>query len=92
MKIKNFILPVLAFIFAIGISFAAAHHKVVPKLQAYDYILVNGSWEPIPEQDCGTGNSTCKVQLEPNGQPFPVYDEMNSPNPKPGDGSVRELY
>ena len=93
MKVKNLILPLLAFIFAIG-TFAAVHHKAEPKTpaQGYDYILDNGSWEPIPEQDCGQGGSTCQVRLQPGGDPYPVYDEMNASTLKSGDGTVKDLF
>ncbi len=92
MKFKKLILPMMAIIFAIGLAFANVDMKTEPKMLANDYIRAGGSWEAIPEQNCGTGNLTCRVQLEEGGNSFQVYDEMNTSTLKTGDGSVRKLY
>lgn len=84
MKIRNLIFPMLVFVCAIGMAFTTTDLKEEPKEQAFDYILVNGSWEAIDEQeDClGTGNN-CQVQLGANGPVYDLYDEMGDEEPKP---------
>ena len=69
MKTK-FLLPGVAMLFAVGISFAT----VMPKAeQTLDYIRVNDSWQEIPEIECGEGPRTCEVRLA-DGSKHPVYD------------------
>lgn len=83
MKFKKFLLPMMAFIFAISMAFAAVDLKPEPVALANDYVLMNGSWEAIPEQNCNSGNETCRVQFGTDGPVYDVYDEINDPEPKP---------
>lgn len=91
MKNLKLILPMLAFIFAIGLTFATANpeSEPEPKELANDYLLINGSWEAIPEQDCSYGQFTCQVEIGEGGPVYEVYDEMDettlkpSPSPEP---------
>lgn len=79
MKTK-FLIPVLAAIFAIGMSFT-------PINSALDYVqLQDGSWEPIEEVNCGLDlNIKCRVQFGVGGPTYQVYDEMNLSTAKEGD-------
>lgn len=80
----------LAMIFAIGISFATATGASDPTT---DYILENGNFQPIGmEIDCERGGETCKVQLEPNGQIYEVYDAANPNSKKIGAGEVNRIW
>ena len=81
MKKLKVILPMLAIIFAIGLTFASVSPKTDLNVQANDYIQVGGSWVAIPEQTCEEGEFTCRVQDGDNG-PYEVYDEMNDDEPK----------
>lgn len=70
MKTK-FLLPVLAMIFATGMSFTTVNMTQDP---TKDYIFVNNQWMPIQEIDCGQPSSrNCEVQL-PDGSIHQVYD------------------
>lgn len=82
---KNFkiLLPMLAFIFAIGMAFTEPEHTVDPQVQVYDYILDNGTWRAVPEQNCQGIGDFCRVQLGTNGPVYDLYDEMGDPEPKP---------
>lgn len=82
MKFKKLILPMIAFVCAIGMAFATVDLKPEPVLQEQDYILLNGTtWVNIPEQSCAEGQFTCRVQDGDNG-PYEVYDEMHDDEPK----------
>lgn len=84
MKIRTLIFPMLVFVCAIGMAFTTTDLSEDPKEQANDYILVNGSWKAISEQeDCfGTGTN-CRVQLGTNGPVYDLYDEIGDELPKP---------
>ena len=73
----------LVLVCAIGMAFTTTDLKEEPKVQALDYILVNGSWQAIDEQNCTGEGYTCQVQYGANGPVFDVYDEMNDTEPKP---------
>lgn len=76
MKFKKLILPMMAFVCAIGMAFATVDSKPEPNVQANDYLLINGEWLAIAEQPCTTtGPEDCQVQLGENGMIYPVYDE-----------------
>ncbi|SDR68399.1 hypothetical protein SAMN04487764_0237 [Gillisia sp. Hel1_33_143] len=77
MKFKKLILPMMAFIFAIGLAFANVDMKTEPVVETQDYVFINGSWEGIPEQNCAQGSATCRVQFGQGGPIYDVYDEMN---------------
>lgn len=73
MKIKM-LLPVLAVIFATGMSFTTVELR---KKQAMDYFRDGGSWVPIPEINCGeVGANNCQVKL-PDGSIHDIYDLQN---------------
>jgi hypothetical protein len=82
MKLKNLMLPMMAFIFAIGMSFATVGLEADP---LNDYIQRGGEWEEIPELDCGVGEETCTVIKDGQG-PFTVYDSQNLSSMKKGNG------
>lgn len=86
----NFLLPVMAMIFAIGMSFATIDKANDPTT---DYILKDGIFEPIGmELKCNSGPETCEVQLEPTGTVYKVYDAADPNSLKPGDGNVTRLW
>jgi hypothetical protein len=85
MRNVKFLLPMLAFICAIGMAFATVDLKPDPEsaMQAMDYILVDGSWEAIPEENCTGTGFDCSVQLGTNGPIYQVFDEPGDAEPKP---------
>jgi type 1 fimbria pilin len=86
MKTKKLMLPLMAFIFAIGLTFAAVNPEPEIKDQANDYLLINGEWEEIAEQPCSTtGPEECRVRLGENGPVYPVYDQMDTSTLKKND-------
>lgn len=89
MKFK-FLLPVLAAIFAIGMSFTTLNEVGDPNT---DYIqLEDGSFEPIGvELECGEGTKNCQVLMPGETIPRNVYNAPNTSSLKKGDGDVREL-
>ena len=89
MKTK-FLLPVLAMIFAVGMSFTTLEKVGDPST---DYILQNGTFMPLgTELDCGNGTIVCRVQLEPDGPLYEVYDAINPNVLKKGNGDIQKLY
>ena len=89
MKTK-FLLPVLAAIFAIGMSFTTVNAVSDPNT---DYILIRGNFEPIGmELDCDPGTQSCRVQLEPNGTIYDVYDAADPNTLKIGSGVVKKVW
>ena len=89
MKKLKLILPMLAFVFAIALSFASVTLGADPE---YDYIKIGDSWEEIEALECNPGSTSCQVRLAPGATPLDVYDNENDAQPKPGDGTVFELY
>lgn len=85
MKTRKLMLPMMAFICAIGMSFATVG------LEAdlmYDYIQTDSGWEEIPELNCGEGIADCRALVDGEG-PFLVYDEENNLlSLKSGNGNV----
>lgn len=89
MKTK-FLLPVLAMIVAIGMSFTTLDSASDPDT---DYILQNGTFQRIGmELDCNPGSESCKVQFEPNGAIHEVYDAADPNTLKEGSGEVIRLW
>ncbi|PZW42729.1 hypothetical protein LX95_01046 [Mesonia algae] len=71
---SKFLIPVLAMIFATGMSFTTAE---LGKEQAVDYIRVDNQWMAIPEIDCGqVGPNNCRAKLQ-DGSVHPIYDIQN---------------
>ncbi|WBL22327.1 DUF6520 family protein [Zunongwangia sp. HRR-M8] len=94
MRNVKFLLPMLAFICAIGMAFATVDLKPdpEPEMQAMDYILLDGEWEAIPEQNCQGTDDICRVQLGANGPVFEVFDELGDNNAKPsGEGTPQVI-
>ncbi|MCK0135294.1 DUF6520 family protein [Arenibacter sp. S6351L] len=89
MKKLKLILPMLAFVFAITLSFASVTLGADPE---HDYIKIGDSWEEIDALECNSGSTTCQVRLAPGATPLDVYDNEGDPLPKPGDGTVFQLY
>lgn len=85
MKNLKILLPMLAFIFAIGMAFATTDLKEEPEVLALDYYEENGVWKSVPEQDCGVGVEICRVQFGTNGTPHDLYDNMGDDEPKSSD-------
>lgn len=84
MKTK-FLIPVLAALFAIGMSFTTLEKVADP---SQDYILQNGTFMPLgTELNCGSGNKNCKVKLQ-NGNVYDVYDAADPNSLKRGNGQV----
>lgn len=82
MKSVKKILPMLAFIFAVGVAFATTEIEGDNEAQPLDYYKVGNSWQSVPEQDCGEGPYTCRVQFGATGTPYDLYDNMGDINPK----------
>ncbi|MGY5851128.1 DUF6520 family protein [Salegentibacter sp. F14] len=84
MKLKNVMLPMMAILFAIGMSFATVGLEVDPQ---NDYIQRNGNWEALPEQECGQGTENCRVIVDGQG-PFLLYDSQSLSSLKKSDGDI----
>ncbi|MCM4157614.1 DUF6520 family protein [Gramella sp. AN32] len=76
---KLFLIPFMALLVVLGMSFTnfGSETDKEPVNLASDYILVNGNWQPIAEQDCTGEKYHCQVKFSENGQKYNVYDEMN---------------
>lgn len=86
MKKLKLILPMLAFIMAIGFSFAS----IKLSNPNFDYVDT-GAPSPvqIPETECTTGTSyQCQAQLVEDGPMYPIYDDENLNVIKTGDGTT----
>lgn len=88
MKTK-FLLPVLAMIFAIGMSFTTVDLNVDPNM---DYVLTESGVIPVQELNCGEGSVQCEAKFTPEGDAYPVYDDSNLDIRKTGNGEVIELF
>ena len=88
MKTK-ILLPMLAFICAIGMAFSMVDVDPDPTM---DYVLTDNGVRPIQEITCGEGEDQCRARLEENGEAFPIFDDPDLEIEKVGDGSVLELY
>ncbi|WP_300439149.1 DUF6520 family protein [Christiangramia sp.] len=88
---KLILIPFLSLLVVLGMSFTNFDNEDEKKIEttASDYVLNNGTWQAIPEQNCNQGNETCRVQFGEGGPVFDVYDEMDlstlkeSPVPEP---------
>ena len=84
----NFLIPVVAMIFAIGMSFATPGQETDP---TQDYILHEGSFVPLGQEiDCGVGTLVCQVRLQ-NREIEEVYDAADPNSQKPGNGEIKDL-
>ena len=88
MKTK-FFLPMIAMIFAIGMSFATENVEIDPTQDYYQ--PSSGVFMSLGQEiDCGLGNKTCIVEL-PNGEVHQVFDAPDPNTLKKGDGKKRQL-
>ncbi|GGX00725.1 hypothetical protein LY54_03302 [Salegentibacter mishustinae] len=76
---KLFLIPAMALLVVLGMSFTSlgSETDIQPEPVANDYVLLNGSWQSIPEQACDPGGEICQVQFGENGPVYDVYDEMD---------------
>ena len=81
MKIRNLMLPVMAFICAIGMAFATSHYSNPNN----DFIDTGTTVLMIEEIECGSGDEDCTVQREEDGPEYQVYDDQNLLIPKDSD-------
>lgn len=82
MKKLKILLPMLAFIFAVGMAFATTDLKEQPEIQSFDYIQMDGNWEAVPEQTCPGTGYVCRVQFGTNGTPHDLYENKGDAVPK----------
>ncbi|MEH6680318.1 MAG: DUF6520 family protein [Sediminicola sp.] len=90
-KLK-FILPLLAFVMAIGLSFAFADTDGTKDYYATKYILVPGGWATI-DVECPQDNQDCTVTFagDPSANEYRVYNSKNLSDPTIGNGISQEL-
>ncbi len=87
MKTK-FLLPGLAMIFAIGMSFGSDKLNADPDM---DYVLTENGVVPIQEVDCGEGNTQCRGRFAPDGALYDIYDDQALTIPKNGGSTIIDL-
>ncbi|EID71680.1 DUF6520 family protein [Imtechella halotolerans] len=92
MKKLKMILPMLAFVLAIGMSFAFVKTSAEKDYYATKYIQVPGGWATITV-DCDPKNDECLVKFsnDPLETEFRVYDLKNLEMPSIGNGEIIEL-
>jgi len=97
MKIRKLILPMLAFICAIGVAFATVDMKPEPKVLADDsyatmYIRANNAWHEV-EVDCGVGTEDCKAifREDPLGTIYQVYNTQSLGDLAEGSGGIKQI-
>ncbi|APU67637.1 MULTISPECIES: DUF6520 family protein [Christiangramia] len=88
MNFKKIILPMIAFIFSLGMLFAFSKPQSDPN---NDYVQTPQGLVIIPEQNCSTGSTQCRVQFGEDGPIYKVYDDAALSMPKLGDGSIKQL-
>ncbi len=89
MKLKKLMLPMMAFVCAIGMAFGPANFSVNPE---NDYIEIDNEPVEIDELGCGEGETQCLVRLEEGGPVYEVFDDEDLQAPKMGSGGVIELF
>lgn len=89
MKTK-FLLPVLALIFAVGMSFTTLSNS--SENYATKYVHDGTMWHQI-EVDCQTGTVDCKVIFseDPTETPYPVYNSQSFNNPVKGSEGIKRI-
>ncbi|MBO3100262.1 DUF6520 family protein [Gelidibacter pelagius] len=70
MKKLKMILPMLAFVMAVGLSFGFVDTTVSPE---NGYIYKDSAWQQVDVM-CGTGSQDCRVKFSPNGEVYQVFD------------------
>ncbi|WP_093304132.1 DUF6520 family protein [Salegentibacter agarivorans] len=98
MKFRKLILPMMAFIFAIGLTFATVDSE--PKLELSEsdsyatmYVNIGNNWYPI-EVECGIGDAECRVSFEEDPSPgasYKVYNSEDLGDPAIGVGGIKSL-
>ena len=84
---KKFLLPMMAFVFAIGMSFAT--EKSTADATSDWALTPNGPVEIAEITNCGNQDQiSCKAQLSPEGAFFPVYEDEGLSIPKMGGAEV----
>lgn len=79
MKLRKLMLPMMAFICAIGMAFASAN---VIEDQSTGYIFENNTWRTV-QVDCGEGEIDCRVKLADDDTIYQVF-EADLTTPKEG--------
>ncbi|MEZ4970789.1 MAG: DUF6520 family protein [Flavobacteriaceae bacterium] len=87
MKKLKIILPMLAFIFAIALSFAFAGTNETT-VQGY-YEASPDNWQPV-NVDC-EGSSDCKIRFLPDPTIHQVYATPDASQPLDGSGEIIDL-
>lgn len=88
---KLFLIPAMALLVILGMSFISleSETEIQPEAVANDYVLDNGNWRSVPEQNCTGGTQTCQVQFGANGPIYDLYDEMDQSTKKNlSDGTI----
>ena len=86
---KRLMLPMMAFVFAIGLSFATERTTADA---ASDWVDMGGE-DPveITEVNCGEGTINCSVKFAGDDIPYPVFEDKDLQIRKTGSGNVIEL-
>ncbi|HTN68290.1 MAG TPA: DUF6520 family protein [Gelidibacter sp.] len=88
MRKLKMILPMLAFILAIGVSFAYVKTSAEKDYYATKYIYVPGGWATI-DVECPRKNNECTVVFSGDPQlEYRVYNSKNLEDPAEGDGGI----
>lgn len=87
MKNLKLVLPMLAFVLAIGLSFAFADANEAV-VQGY-YEASPGNWQAV-NVDC-EGSSDCKIRFLPDPTIYKVYATPDTSQPLDGSGEVVDL-
>ncbi|WBL24268.1 DUF6520 family protein [Zunongwangia sp. HGR-M22] len=84
MKSKKLILPLMAFICAIGMSFASSNFVAE---QSTGYVFRNNTWEQVSVSCDTQEENACLVKFSENGQEYQVYDS-DLETERPGSGEA----
>gem|GEM_PF-1985696 len=97
MKFKKLILPMLAFICAIGVAFATVDLNPEPKVVTDDsyatmYIRANNAWHAV-EVECGDDQFDCKAFFteDPSGTIYQVYNSQSLSDLAKGTGDLKPI-
>lgn len=83
---NKFLIPAMAMLLAIGMSFATENEASDPST---DYVKINGTFMSLnQEYDCGIDeNLPCQIRLR-SGQVTDLYDAPSPGSKKEGDGTI----
>ncbi len=80
MKKLQLILPMLAFIFAIGMSFAFVE-ATAEDYYATGFIELDDTWYEV-DVDCETGSNDCEAEIQGEpGETYPVHTQPSTTSP-----------